>query len=138
MINMPRNPNAVAECMEALFPTLKCTLRQNKGDKREKHPRHLPHHSQAGDTWERNYKMASHSRPFIATKEEISNFLGNQTENLNFFSAIKPQFFLSKRYSLPHETKAEHSNKNIDSNSQQQSESRSHQQPILVPIDRWK
>ena len=134
MINMPRNPNAVAECMEALFPTLKHTLRQIKGDKRKKHPRHLPHHSQAGDTWERNYKMASHSRPFIATKEEISNFLGNQTENLNFFSAIKPQFFLS----LPHETKGEHSNKNIDSNSQQQSASRSHHQPILVPIDRWK
>ena len=62
MINMPGNPNAVAECMEALLPTLKHALRQIKGDKREKHPLHLPHHSQAGDdTWDRSYKMASHS-----------------------------------------------------------------------------
>ncbi|KAK6144129.1 hypothetical protein DH2020_020949 [Rehmannia glutinosa] len=60
IINMPGNPNAVAECMEALLPALKHALKQIKGDKREKHPRHLPH-AQAGptDTWERSYKVAS-------------------------------------------------------------------------------
>ena len=60
MINMPGNPNAVAECMEALLPALKHALKQIKGDKREKHPRHLPHsQAEAVDTWERSYKMAS-------------------------------------------------------------------------------
>lgn len=60
MINMPGNPNAVAECMEALLPALKHALKQIKGDKREKHPRHLPHAQAAAvDTWENSYKMAS-------------------------------------------------------------------------------
>lgn len=60
IINMPGNPNAVAECMEALLPALKHALKQIKGDKREKHPRHVPH-SQAVpvDTWEHSYKMSS-------------------------------------------------------------------------------
>ncbi|OMO71133.1 hypothetical protein CCACVL1_18422 [Corchorus capsularis] len=60
IINMPGNPNAVAECMEALLPALKHALKQIKGDKREKHPRHVPH-EQANpvDTWERSYKSAS-------------------------------------------------------------------------------
>ncbi|KAK6926455.1 MoeA, C-terminal, domain IV [Dillenia turbinata] len=43
IINMPGNPNAVAECMEALMPALKHALNQIKGNKREKHPRHVPH-----------------------------------------------------------------------------------------------
>lgn len=57
---MPGNPNAVAECMEALLPALKHALKQIKGDKREKHPRHIPH-TQAvpTDTWEQSYKSAS-------------------------------------------------------------------------------
>jgi gephyrin len=42
IINMPGNPNAVAECMEALLPALKHALKQIKGDEREKHPQHLP------------------------------------------------------------------------------------------------
>ncbi|GER31719.1 molybdopterin biosynthesis protein [Striga asiatica] len=60
IINMPGNPNAVAECMEALLPALKHALKQIKGDKREKHPLHVPH-SQAApiDTWEHSYKSAS-------------------------------------------------------------------------------
>ncbi|XP_051142410.1 molybdopterin biosynthesis protein CNX1 [Andrographis paniculata] len=59
IINMPGNPNATAECMEALLPALKHALKQVKGDKREKHPRHVPH-AQAGrtDTWEHSYKLA--------------------------------------------------------------------------------
>ena len=40
---MPGNPNAVAECMEALLPALKHAMKQLKGDKREKNPRHVPH-----------------------------------------------------------------------------------------------
>lgn len=60
IINMPGNPNAVAECMEALLPALKHAMKQIKGDKREKHPRHLPHAQAVPvDTWERSYKMAS-------------------------------------------------------------------------------
>ncbi|KAJ0026011.1 hypothetical protein Pint_07026 [Pistacia integerrima] len=60
IINMPGNPNAVAECMEALLPALKHALKQIKGDKREKHPRHVPHAQAAPvDTWEHSYKMAS-------------------------------------------------------------------------------
>ncbi|KAL3718468.1 hypothetical protein ACJRO7_003578 [Eucalyptus globulus] len=60
IINMPGNPNAVAECMDALLPALKHALKQIKGDKREKHPRHVPH-AQAvpADTWEHSYKSAS-------------------------------------------------------------------------------
>ncbi|KAL0418412.1 UNVERIFIED_CONTAM: Molybdopterin biosynthesis protein CNX1 [Sesamum radiatum] len=60
IINMPGNPNAVAECMEALLPALKHALEQIKGDKREKHPRHIPHaQATPTDTWERSYKLAS-------------------------------------------------------------------------------
>lgn len=62
IINMPGNPNAVAECMEALVPALKHALKQIKGDKREKHPRHVPHAQAAPtDTWERSYKLATDS-----------------------------------------------------------------------------
>jgi molybdopterin biosynthesis enzyme MoaB len=32
IINMPGNPNAVAECMEALLPALKHALKQIKGE----------------------------------------------------------------------------------------------------------
>ncbi|GAV72625.1 MoCF_biosynth domain-containing protein/MoeA_N domain-containing protein/MoeA_C domain-containing protein [Cephalotus follicularis] len=60
IINMPGNPNAVAECMEALLPSLKHALKQIKGDKREKHPRHSPHAQAAPvDTWESSYKLAT-------------------------------------------------------------------------------
>ncbi|KDP42916.1 hypothetical protein JCGZ_23858 [Jatropha curcas] len=60
IINMPGNPNAVAECMDALLPALKHALKQIKGDKREKHPRHIPHARAAPmDTWELSYKLAS-------------------------------------------------------------------------------
>ncbi|EYU35987.1 hypothetical protein ABFS82_14G225400 [Erythranthe guttata] len=63
IINMPGNPNAVAECMEALLPALKHALKQVKGDKREKHPNHVPHAQAVGptgtDTWERSYKLAA-------------------------------------------------------------------------------
>ncbi|POO01496.1 Bifunctional molybdenum cofactor biosynthesis MobB/MoeA [Trema orientale] len=59
IINMPGNPNAVGECMEALLPALKHALKQIKGDKREKHPRHVPHAEAAAvDEWERSYKSA--------------------------------------------------------------------------------
>ncbi|XP_050367990.1 molybdopterin biosynthesis protein CNX1 [Argentina anserina] len=62
IINMPGNPNAVAECMEALLPSLKHGLKQIKGDKREKHPRHVPHAQAAPvDTWEQSYKVAAGS-----------------------------------------------------------------------------
>ncbi|XP_027152504.1 probable disease resistance protein At1g58390 [Coffea eugenioides] len=51
--NMSGNPNAVAECIEALLPALKYALKQIKGDKREKHPRHVPPAEAApSDTWE--------------------------------------------------------------------------------------
>ncbi|KAM7522773.1 hypothetical protein LguiA_012675 [Lonicera macranthoides] len=60
IINMPGNPNAVAECMEALLPVLKHALKQIRGDKREKHPRHVPHaQATPTDTWENSYKSAS-------------------------------------------------------------------------------
>lgn len=59
---MPGNPNAVGECMEALLPALKHALKQIKGDKREKHPRHVPHAEAAPrDEWERSYKSATGS-----------------------------------------------------------------------------
>ncbi|CAA6659812.1 unnamed protein product [Spirodela intermedia] len=59
IINMPGNPNAVAECMEALSPALKHALRQLKGEKREKHPRHVPHaESKPADEWERSLTAA--------------------------------------------------------------------------------
>ena len=57
---MPGNPNAVAECLEALMPALPHALRQLRGDKKEKHPRHVPHEdSKPADVWEASYKMAS-------------------------------------------------------------------------------
>lgn len=57
---MPGNPNAVAECMEALMPTLKHALQQIKGDKREKHPRHVPHaEARPVDQWELSFKVAN-------------------------------------------------------------------------------
>ncbi|KAG1330826.1 molybdopterin biosynthesis protein CNX1 [Cocos nucifera] len=60
IINMPGNPNAVAECMAALMPALKHALKQIKGDKREKHPRHVPHaEAQSVDQWERSFKAAT-------------------------------------------------------------------------------
>ncbi|KAK1411343.1 hypothetical protein QVD17_37891 [Tagetes erecta] len=59
IINMPGNPNAVGECMEALLPALKHALKQIKGDKREKHPRHIPHaQADPKDVWERSYQAA--------------------------------------------------------------------------------
>ncbi|MCL7030722.1 hypothetical protein MKW94_007284 [Papaver nudicaule] len=60
IINMPGNPNAVAECMDALMPALKHAMKQIKGDKREKNPRHVPHaEAKTADTWERSYILAS-------------------------------------------------------------------------------
>lgn len=57
---MPGNTNAVGECMEALLPALKHALKQIKGDKREKHPRHVPHaEADPKDVWERSYQVAS-------------------------------------------------------------------------------
>lgn len=57
---MPGNPNAVAECMEALLPALKHAMKQLKGDKREKNPRHVPHAEAAPvDQWERSFRAAS-------------------------------------------------------------------------------
>lgn len=57
---MPGNPNAVAECMEALLPALKHGLKQIKGDKKEKHPRHVPHAEAAPvDIWEQSYQKAT-------------------------------------------------------------------------------
>ncbi|KAG9457381.1 hypothetical protein H6P81_001889 [Aristolochia fimbriata] len=62
IVNMPGNPNAVSECMEALMPALKHALKQIRGDKREKHPRHVPHAKAVpADEWERSYKRASSS-----------------------------------------------------------------------------
>lgn len=59
IINMPGNPNAVGECMEALLPALKHALKQIKGDKREKHPRHVPHaQADPKDVWESSYQAA--------------------------------------------------------------------------------
>jgi hypothetical protein len=46
--------------MEALLPALKHALKQIKGDKREKHPRHTPHAAAAPvDQWERSFRAAS-------------------------------------------------------------------------------
>lgn len=60
IINMPGNLNAVGECMEALLPVLKHALKQIKGDKREKHPQHVPHaEADPKDIWERSYQVAS-------------------------------------------------------------------------------
>lgn len=60
IINMPGNPNAAAECMEALLPALKHALKQIKGDKREKHPNHIPHaEATPANIWEQSYKLAN-------------------------------------------------------------------------------
>lgn len=60
IINMPGNPNAVAECMEALLPSLKHALKQIKGDKTEKHPKHIPHaQATPTNTWEHSYNKAA-------------------------------------------------------------------------------
>ena len=57
---MPGNPNAVGECMEAILPVLKHALKQVKGDKREKHPRHVPHaQADPKDVWDRSYQVAN-------------------------------------------------------------------------------
>ncbi|XP_020982928.1 molybdopterin biosynthesis protein CNX1 isoform X2 [Arachis duranensis] len=59
IINMPGNPNAAAECMEALLPSLKHGLKQLKGEKREKHPRHVAHAEAVPvDVWEQSRKLA--------------------------------------------------------------------------------
>ncbi|CAM6129634.1 unnamed protein product [Calypogeia fissa] len=60
IINMPGNPNAVAECMDALMPALPHALKQLRGDKREKHPRHLPHGNPAG---EGHHQLGPYSTP---------------------------------------------------------------------------
>lgn len=64
IINMPGNPNAVAECLEALMPSLPHALKQIKGDKREKHPRHVPHPTPLAtlDVWSASYIAASTSQ----------------------------------------------------------------------------
>lgn len=64
IINMPGNPNAVAECLEALMPSLPHALKQLKGDKREKHPLHVPHPISAGalDVWDASYRAAAASQ----------------------------------------------------------------------------
>lgn len=64
IINMPGNPNAVAECFEALMPSLPHALKQIKGDKREKHPLHVPHPTPqtALDVWSASYIAASASQ----------------------------------------------------------------------------
>lgn len=60
IINMPGNPNAVAECLEALMPSLPHALKQLKGDKREKHPLHLPHPPVGvPDVWSSSLRAAS-------------------------------------------------------------------------------
>ncbi|KZV30397.1 hypothetical protein F511_21097 [Dorcoceras hygrometricum] len=59
IINMPGNPNAVAECMEALLPSLKHALKQIKGDKMEKHHKHIPHaQATPTNTWEHSYNKS--------------------------------------------------------------------------------
>lgn len=55
IINMPGNPNAVAECVAALMPALPHALKQLRGDKREKHPRHVPHAATPPDVWTSSY-----------------------------------------------------------------------------------
>ncbi|KAI5063213.1 hypothetical protein GOP47_0021760 [Adiantum capillus-veneris] len=61
IINMPGNPNAVAECLEALMPSLPHALNQLKGHKHEKHPLHVPHSSASGtqNVWSSSFIAAS-------------------------------------------------------------------------------
>ena len=91
IINMPGNPNAAAECLEALLPALKHALKQIKGDKREKHPRHTPHATAAPvDQWERSFRAASAGSgrgcscdPWGALIDcEIPTRVGNQDETV--------------------------------------------------------
>ena len=57
---MPGNPNAVAECMEALLPALKHGLKQLRGDKKEKHPRHVPPAAAVpAAVWAQSYMLAT-------------------------------------------------------------------------------
>ncbi|KAG0570477.1 hypothetical protein KC19_6G165500 [Ceratodon purpureus] len=58
IINMPGNPNAVAECIAALMPALPHAMKQLRGDKREKHPNHVPHAAarpSTADVWAASY-----------------------------------------------------------------------------------
>ncbi|KAJ7550938.1 hypothetical protein O6H91_07G125800 [Diphasiastrum complanatum] len=60
IINMPGNPNAVAECMDALIPALPHALKQLRGDKKEKHPRHIPHsESKIFDVWTKSFNAST-------------------------------------------------------------------------------
>lgn len=73
IINMPGNPNAVGECMDALLPALKHALKQIKGDKREKHPRHVPHaQADPKDVWESSYQAANND----AKQEPLASLHG--------------------------------------------------------------
>ncbi|KAL2622320.1 hypothetical protein R1flu_002525 [Riccia fluitans] len=62
IINMPGNPNAVIECLDALLPALPHALKQLRGDKREKHPRHVPHSANSSalspDVWTTSFQAA--------------------------------------------------------------------------------
>lgn len=75
IINMPGNPNAVAECITALMPALPHALKQLRGDKREKHPKHVPHAAAAA--------AAAPVKPFNAdvwTKSFMASLGAQQTE----------------------------------------------------------
>lgn len=66
IINMPGNPNAVAECIEALMPALPHALKQLRGDKREKHPNHVPHAAARpanSDVWTKSYLASIETQP---------------------------------------------------------------------------
>eukprot|EP00250_Pteridium_aquilinum_P007913 c17529_g1_i2 orf=103-2175(+) len=73
IINMPGNPNAVAECLEALMQSLPHALKQLRGDKREKHPLHVPHSTfpSALDVWSASYIAASASQHPQEGSEDI-------------------------------------------------------------------
>lgn len=60
IVNMPGNPNAVSECLDALMPALPHALKQLRGEKREKHPRHVPHADAEGrkDVWTKSHEKA--------------------------------------------------------------------------------
>eukprot|EP00850_Spirogloea_muscicola_P006819 SM000033S12340 [mRNA] locus=s33:255095:259522:- [translate_table: standard] len=71
IVNMPGNPSAVTECLEAILPALPHALAQLRGEKREKHPRHVPHHEAGAgpqDVWTRSYHAAAAAAP-LAAKE---------------------------------------------------------------------
>ncbi|MCO5550408.1 hypothetical protein L7F22_003892 [Adiantum nelumboides] len=72
IINMPGNPNAVAECLEALMPSLPHALKQLNGDKREKHPLHAPHSSAVGtpDVWHSSFIAASSAQEGVEIPSE--------------------------------------------------------------------